>query len=183
MTLKMNDATKNARLYDVNCTADAQGMNLWVEELLHRYQDSICCGKYQSVFRCMNIKDENVLIGAAGRLVGMRILVSRSAIQGELDYHSEPVFAITEASEEGFQSIPFQQIFTLCNRLRNKLKDLVGAEFYRVPVLGGLKSIILSDEPQEIINYYLPEIELFGTGNRFSLFAAGYIPEDISLPG
>ena len=73
MTLKMNDATKNARLYDVNCTADAQGMNLWVEELLHRYQDSICCGKYQSVFRCMNIKDENVLIGAAGRLVGMRI--------------------------------------------------------------------------------------------------------------
>ena len=68
MTLKMNDATKNARLYDVNCTADAQGMNLWVEELLHRYQDSICCGKYQSVFRCMNIKDENVLIGAAGRL-------------------------------------------------------------------------------------------------------------------
>ena len=67
MTLKMNDATKNARLYDVNCTADAQGMNLWVEELLHRYQDSICCGKYQSVFRCMNIKDENVLIGAAGR--------------------------------------------------------------------------------------------------------------------
>ena len=124
MTLKMNDATKNARLYDVNCTADAQGMNLWVEELLHRYQDSICCGKYQSVFRCMNIKDENVLIGAAGRLVGMRILVSRSAIQGELDYHSEPVFAITEASEEGFQSIPFQQIFTLCNRLRNKLKDL-----------------------------------------------------------
>ena len=29
MTLKMNDATKNARLYDVNCTADAQGMNLW----------------------------------------------------------------------------------------------------------------------------------------------------------
>ena len=67
MTLKMNDATKDARLYDVNCTADAQGMNLWVEELLHRYQDSICCGKYQSVFRCMNIKDENVLIGAAGR--------------------------------------------------------------------------------------------------------------------
>ena len=183
MTLKMNDATKNARLYDVNCTADAQGMNLWVEELLHRYQDSICCGKYQSVFRCMNIKDENVLIGAAGRLVGMRILVSRSAIQGELDYHSEPVFTITEASEEGFQSIPFQQIFTLCNRLRNKLKDLVGPEFYRVPVLGGLKSIILSDEPQEIINYYLPEIELFGTGNRFSLFAAGYIPEQISLPG
>ena len=82
MTLKMNDATKNARLYDVNCTADAQGMNLWVEELLHRYQDSICCGKYQSVFRCMNIKDENVLIGAAGRLVGMRILVPAARFKG-----------------------------------------------------------------------------------------------------
>lgn len=117
MTLKMNDATKNARLYDVNCTADAQGMNLWVEELLHRYQDSICCGKYQSVFRCMNIKDENVLIGAAGRLVGMRILVSRSAIQGELDYHSEPVSPLRrplKKASKAFRSSRSSRSATAC---------------------------------------------------------------------
>ena len=183
MKLKIHDATKNARLYDVNCTVDAQGMNRWVEELLHRYSDSICCGKYQSVFRCMDIEDKDVLIGAAGRLVGMRILVSRSTIQGEVDYHSNPIFTISEPSEEGFQSIPFQQVFALCNSLRDKLQDLVEPEFYRVPLVGGLKSIILSDEPQEIVNYYLPEIELFGKGNKFSLFSAEYIPEQLSLPG
>ena len=111
MKLKIQDATKSARLYDVNCTVDAQGMNRWVEELLHRYSDSICCGKYQSVFRCMDMEDKDVLIGAAGRLVGMRILVSRSTVQGEVDYHNKPVFTISETSAEGFQSIPFQQVF------------------------------------------------------------------------
>ena len=182
MAFKMDDATKNARLCSVNCRADAQSLNRWVEELLHRYRDSICCGKYQSVFRCMDINEKDVLIGAAGRLLGMRILVSRSAIRGELDYCNEPVFTVMEPSEKSFESIPFEQIFSLCNRLRDKMKECVQPAFYGVPFVGGLKSIILSDEPQEIINYYLPEIELFGNGEAFSLFAAEHIPEQLVLP-
>lgn len=183
MKLNIHNLTKNAKLYDVNCKVDAQSMNRWVEELLHNYSDSIYCGKYQSVFRCTDIEDKDILIGAAGRLVGMSIMVSRSTIHGVVDYHNEPVFTILETSEEDFQSIPFQQIFALCNSLRDKLQDLVEPGFYRVPLVGGLKSIILSDEPQEIINYYLPEIELFCKGDQFSLFCAEYVPKRLTLPG
>jgi hypothetical protein len=87
-----------------------------------------------------------------------------------------------ETPKGGFQSIPFHQVFALCNRLRDELKERIRPEFFRVPFVGGMKSILLSDEPQEIINYYLPEIELFGEDNRFSLFSAGTIPEPIPLP-
>ena len=183
MRLEIPDAAKNARLRDIQCKVDAQGMNRWVEELLHRYTDKIHCGKYQSVFRCMDLQGEDVLIGAAGRLVGMRVLVSSGGIRGEVDFHGEPLLSVTEDAEARFESIPFSQIFALCNSLRDKLQELVEPVFYRVPLVGGIKSIILSDEPQEIVNYYLPEIELFGKGDRFSLFSAEYIPDQLELPG
>ena len=40
---------------------------------------------------------------------------------------------------------------------------------------------MLSEEPQEIVDYYLPELVLFGSGNRFRLFSAAHIPEHIPL--
>ena len=182
MRLEPGGATEKARLCDIQREVDAQGMNRWVEELLQRHADTIRCGKYQSVFRCMDIQDRDVLIGAAGRLAGMRVLVSRDSIRGEVDVHGEPVFTVTEDSAAGYATIPFAQIFALCNTLRDKLQELLTPEFYRVPLVGGIKSVILGDEPQEIVNYYLPEVELFGKGDRFSLFSAEYITEQLDLP-
>lgn len=182
MESKKNDAIENARLCEVDSKTDASGMNRWVEELLERYSDTICCRRFQSVFRCMDIENQNVLIGAAGRLIGMRIFVSHSMIKGELDIQNKTFSTILETPKEGFQSIPFQRVFSLCNRLRDEIKDLLKPEFYRVPFLGGMTSIILSEQPQEIINYYLPEVELFGKDGKFSMFSAGYLPEQIPLP-
>ena len=182
MNLETRDATKSAALRDIGCRVDAQGMCRWVEELLHSHSDVIRCGHYQSVFRCMDIQDQDVLIGSVGRLVGMRILVSSGGIRGEVDIHGEPVFTVTEDSEARLASIPFSRVFALCNSLRDKLQELIEPNFYRVPLVGGVKSILLSDEPQEIVNYYLPEIALFGKGDRFSLFNAEHIPEGLPLP-
>lgn len=173
---------KNARLTNVDFTTDTCGMNRWVEELLNHNPDAICCNSFQSVFRCMDTEDKDVLIGAAGRLVGMRILVSHNTIQGVLDIHNESVLTILETPREEFQSIPFQQVFALCNHLRDKLKGMIKSEFYCVPFVGGMKSIILSDEPQEIINYYLPEIELFGKDGKFRMFSAISPTQQIPLP-
>jgi hypothetical protein len=82
MERKKNDAITNARLCDANCTVDTDCMNRWVEELPTRYRDAICCNRFQSVFRCMNIENKDVLIGAAGRLIGMRILVPATRFKG-----------------------------------------------------------------------------------------------------
>ena len=178
----MRDVTKNAALRDIGCEVDAQGMCRWVEELLHSHSDAIRCGRYQSVFRCMDIQDNDVLIGSVGRLVGMRVLVSSGGIRGEVDIHGEPVFAVSENAEARLASIPFSRVFALCNNLRDKLQELIEPKFHRVPLVGGVKSLILSDEPQEIVNYYLPEIALFGKGDRFSLFSTEHIPKGLPLP-
>lgn len=174
-------ATAGARLRDVVYRMDAKGMTQWVEQVKGDCAGAIHADRYQSVFRCFDIENKDVLIGAAGRLAGMRIWVSRAKIVGELDLDGETVFSEEQAPEGGFDSVPFASVFALCSKLRSRLKELTDPEFYAVPFLGGVKSIILSDRPQEIVNYYLPEIELFGDGDAFRLFSAPHIPEQLPL--
>ena len=169
-------ATAGASLQNAACSPDTRQMTRWVESIQAGYAAKLHNHRYQSVFRCFGMDGSDMLIGAAGRLTGMRILVSRTRLTGELDLDGSVVFTDEHTPGAEFDTVPFGEVFSLCNRLRNKLKQLIAPEFYGVPFLGGVKSIILSEEPQEIVNYYLPEIELFGTPGAFRLFSAGHIP-------
>lgn len=176
-------ATKNAVLKSVRCEPDAQSMNRWVERILSEYGSFIRCPKYQSVFRCSDLKDRPVCIGAAGRLVGMRVSVSHREIKGELDVRGEVFYTVCNAPAAGFSTVPFGAVFALCNALYRKLQESIAPEFYAVPLMGGLKTLFLSDEEQEMVNYYLPEAELFGVDGQYRLFTADGVPEALPLPG
>lgn len=181
MTTEEHSATGKARLRNVFCSLDTKGMTRWVEETRARCASSLRFQQYQSVFRCADIDGGDVLIGAAGRLVGMRILVSRTRLLGILDQAGTSVFSIEEVADDGFDSIPFALVFTFCNRLQAQMRALIDPAFDAVPILGGIQSILLRDKPQEIVNYYLPEVVLFGNRGDFRLFTAEHIPEWIDL--
>ena len=175
------NATEHARLGSAVCGMDAKEMSRWVERLQTEYGDKLHNNRYQSVFRSFGMDGGDMLIGGLGRLAGMRISVSHTKITGSLDLDGAVFYTEEDMPETGFDSIPFEAVFSLCGRLREKLKSLIDPEFYCVPFLGGIKSVMLSEEPQEIVDYYLPELVLFGSGNRFRLFSAAHIPEHIPL--
>ncbi|MCC8060522.1 MAG: chorismate-binding protein [Clostridiales bacterium] len=177
----IHNVTTDARLQEVACEMDAKQMTGWVEDIRSRHASGIRQEHYQSVFRCFNIDGGDVLIGAVGRLIGLRIFVSRSAVTGEIDLDGQVVFTSEIKSETGFESIPFENVFALCGRLRDAIRKGIDPRYYCVPFVGGIRSIFLCDEPQEMVNYYLPEIELFGDGHVFRLFAAAHISDDIPL--
>ncbi|MFR6186010.1 MAG: hypothetical protein ACLUJG_10975 [Lawsonibacter sp.] len=141
----------------------------------------ICSRGYQSVLRCFDIEGRDVLIGAVGRQAGIRVLVSRTKLIGRIDINDETVLTMEPSPEASFESIPFEAVFSLCNQLRDRSKEMISPEFYGVPVLGGLQSIILGDCLQEISNYYLPEIELFCTEGGAQLFTASHISQQLHL--
>ncbi|WP_329737054.1 chorismate-binding protein [Clostridium phoceensis] len=160
---------------------DAKEMVCWVEEVKADCKKEICSRGYQSVLRCFDIEGRDVLIGAVGRQAGIRVLVSRTKLIGRIDINDETVLTMEPSPEASFESIPFEAVFSLCNQLRDRLKEMISPEFYGVPVLGGLQSIILGDCLQEIANYYLPEIELFCTEGGAQLFTASHISQQLHL--
>ena len=174
-------ATDGAQLQNVSCEMDAKEMVCWIEEVKDTCGKAIRCPQYQSVFRCFDLDGKDVLIGAAGRQVGFRVFVSYSQLIGRLDVNGAPVMSIDLSSAQGFESVPFVEVFALCKQLQDELKKTIGPEFYGVPILGGIQSIILSKEPQEIADYYLPELELFCREGNFQLFTAAHIQQQLPL--
>ena len=174
-------ATEGANLQKVSCQMDAKEMVRWVEEVKDDCKKEIRSGKYQSVFRCFDIDGKDVLMGAVGRQAGIRVMVSHTKLIGRIDINDETVLTIEPFPGTTFESIPFEAVFSLCNQLRDQLKKMIGPEFYGVPILGGIQSIILEDCLQEIANYYLPEIELFCTNGGAQLFTASHISQKIHL--
>ena len=124
---------------------DAKEMVRWVEEVKADCKKEICSRGYQSVLRCFDIEGRDVLIGSVGRQAGIRVLVSRTKLIGRIDINDETVLTMEPSPEASFESIPFEAVFSLCNQLRDRLKEMISPEFYGVPVLGGLQSIILGD--------------------------------------
>ncbi len=182
MNLGVFEAINHSRLTEIKASFKTEEMVSWVEDVLDSYSEFITCPKYQSVFLCKDIENRKKLIGASGRLLGIKVSVSTTEILGELDYLGKVFFSTTISTESTFSTTPFHEIFMLCKSLYDKIKESLSAEFYLAPFIGGVKSIILKDQPQEIVNYYLPEIELFGKDDRFDLFTANHIPEDIFQP-
>lgn len=173
--------TAGARLREVSCQMDAKQMVYWVEEVKKDCGEQIRARKYQSVFRCFDLEGKDVLIGALGRQAGIRVVVSHTKLIGQIDINGETVLTMEPSPGTRFESIPFKAVFSLCNQLRDHLKNMIDPEFYGVPVLGGIQSIILGDQLQEIANYYLPEIELFCTQSGTRLFTAAHISQQFSL--
>ncbi len=172
-------ATNGASLVQREWAADANDMNLWVSNIIQSHGEKLKSNLYQSVFRCMDIEDNDMLIGAVGRLLGMKITVSRKKIVGEIDMLGEIVFTKTIDATDSFTSVPYDIVFKMCNELQSSLKGYIDEKYHIVPLLGGIKSVILSEDAQTMIDYYLPEIEMFGDCKQFSIFNAGHIPSDI----
>ena len=165
----------------VTSRPDAREMNAWVEEVVKH--PSIRYKQYQSVFVGYDLDDQLRLTGGAGRLAGMRVLVSHGALRGELDLPDGTVIKIDRSEGAPFASVPFTGVFALCNELRNELGALLSPDCREIPFLGGIRSILLSDEPQVIADYYLPEAELFGGEGGFTLFRAEHVSPDLPMPG
>lgn len=165
----------------VNFELDARKMNAWVEGVVKN--PSIRNKKYQSVFVGYDLDNKLRLTGAAGRLAGMRVLVSHGALRGELDLPDGTVKIIDRSADAPFASVPFPQVFDLCSELREELGAMLAPDCRAVPFLGGIRSIILSDEPQIIADYYLPEAELYGEEGSFTLFRAEHVSPNLPMPG
>ncbi|MBG0786811.1 MAG: chorismate-binding protein [Anaerolineaceae bacterium] len=171
-----------AKLTEIKASFNTEEILAWVEEVLKSYSDIISCPKYQSVFLSKDIDQSKKIIGAAGRLLGLKVSVSTTEILGELDYLGEVFFSTTISPASSYATTPFHEVFDLSKSLYGKIKESLSPELYPAPFIGGVRSIILSDQRQEIVNYYLPEIELFGGEDHFELFTAKHIPENIILP-
>jgi len=176
------EVINHSKLTEINASYKTEDLLSWVEEVLHSYSDPIRCPKYQSVFLCKDIENNENIVGAVGRLLGIKVSVSNTEILGELDYLGKVFFSTSISKDSNYSTIPFHDVFMLCKNLYNKIKESLSTEFYLAPFIGGVKSIILRDQTQEIVNYYLPEIELFGGVDRYHLFLANHIPEKIFLP-
>jgi len=178
----MFESINRSKLTEIEASFNTEEMMAWVEDVLESYSELISCPKYQSVFLSKDIENGNNLFGAAGRLLGMKVSVSTTAILGELDYLGEVFFSTTISPASNYSTTPFQEVFELCKSLYDKIKESLSTELYPAPFIGGVRSIILNDQPQEIVNYYLPEIELFGGDGHFTLFTAKHIPDNIIQP-
>lgn len=176
------EVINHSKLTEVNASYKTEDLLSWVEEVLHSYSDSIRCPKYQSVFLCKDIENNENIVGAVGRLLGIKVSVSNTEILGELDFLGKVFFSTVINTETKYSTIPFYEVFTLCKSLYDKVRECLSPKFYHVPFIGGVKSIILKEQNQEIANYYLPEIELIGGNGLFNLFTANHIPEKIFLP-
>ena len=167
-------------LTKIHTDVDAREMNAWAETV--KQYVSVRGEKYQSVFLGYDLDDKLRLIGAAGRLAGMKVLISRGGLWGELDLPDGTVRKIDRSEDAPFASVPFSRVFDLCGELRKELGALLSPDCREVPFLGGIRSILLSDEPQVIADYYLPEAELFGGEGSFTLFRADHISSDLPMP-
>lgn len=172
-----NQVTIGAKLRKIERRIDAQSLARWSCKLAGDYGDTLYDKAYQTTFYGTDLHEAPMLIGGAGRLLGMKVRVSRSAVIGEIDAKGRVVAHYEEKADGAYESIPFTKMFQMCTRLRGELKSWIGEEFYQVPFVGGIKSIYLSDEEQEIANYYLPEVEIFGDGTLFQLFTAERLDE------
>ena len=179
MNLDVFEPVNNSILTEIKASFNTEEMMSWVEEILESYSEVITCPKYQSVFLSKDIDNQENLIGAAGRLLGLKVSVSTTEILGELDYLGKVFFSTTINPDSDYITTPYQEVFDLCKSLYDRIKERLSTKLYAVPFIGGVRSIILNDQPQEIVNYYLPEIELFGGEDGFTLFTASHIPEKV----
>ena len=182
MNLDVFEPVNNSILTEIKASFNTEEMMSWVEEILESYSEVITCPKYQSVFLSKDIEKQENLIGAAGRLLGLKVSVSTTEILGELDYLGKVFFSTTINPDSDYITTPYQEVFDLCKSLYDRIKERLSTKLYVVPFIGGVRSIILNDQPQEIVNYYLPEIELFGGEDGFTLFTASHIPEKVFQP-
>lgn len=182
MTFDAFNKVNKSKVQELKIKTNTKESLRWMEVLLENTQIPLKCPNYQGVFLSKNIDKRNYLITGTGRLLGFKVFVSYREILGQLDYANEVIYTEKISSEDGFTTIPFRGVFAMCKNIYQIIKENLSPKFVDVPFLGGLKSIILSAEPQEIINFYLPEIVLFGTGEDFRLFTATYMPDELPLP-
>ena len=174
--------TEQAKLSQIALRTDAQAVARWSSAIAEKYAAQLNAPLYQTTLMGADLNEKTVIIGGAGRLIGMRIQVSHSILLGEIDVNGRVFESYEEKPEEGFENIPFSKIFALCNKLREKLQTYIAPQFYRVPFVGGIQSIYLSDDMQVIADYYLPEIEIFGDGEHFEFFTTRNCLEEVDLP-
>lgn len=156
---------------------DAKAMTVRVANLQKACGDALQSHDYSAVFRSFDIDNKPMLIGAVGRLAGFRIRVSADRLTGTLDSGGETVDVMTVKPERPWDSLPFDEVFAMAGRLRQALGRHLSPELTAVPVLGGIQSLILRDEPQVIADYYLPEIVSWQNAERSLLFTAEGLPE------
>ncbi|MDO4492458.1 MAG: chorismate-binding protein [Clostridia bacterium] len=178
--MKQNEIMFDAALTDIAGKADAQSLNRWVGEILGNETCGLKDRTYHAVFRGTDIDGAETLIGACGRLCGFRIYVSHSGIEAVLDLPDGSRETVSEPAR--YETVPFGAVFAVLNRMHGRLKELIPAEFGDVPVIGGIESVFLTDEPQRIADYYLPELVCFGAAPRFRMFRASHLAADLTLP-
>lgn len=182
MNPEIFEAVNRSKLTEIHAPTDPEAVMSWVEDLLKSKSLNVSCSNYQSVFLCKDRENRENIIGATGRLLGIKVSVSSSKIVGELDYMGDVFYTTTISTAADCSSVPFHDVFTLSKSLYDRVKENLSAEFYSVPFVGGVRSICLADQLQEIVNYYLPEIELFAGEDRSYLFVASHIAANISDP-
>lgn len=173
----MKDLMEHAALREMQCNVDGMAMMRWVEDILHQESAGIYCRNYQSVFQGKKIDGSPMLIGGAGRFLGIKVFVSTREITGQIDVLGKPVF--TERLSGNYRSMPFREAFHMCSLLQENLRERTGNTFQHVPYVGGVRCITLRKQSQLMVDYYLPEVELFGGGIRMELFLSN---ESLSVP-
>lgn len=159
---------KGANLKKIDCQIDSLGLCRFIETLVK--SDSVENKSYHSVFMTHDIMDAPMLIGAAGRLLGIRVSVSNTEVLGEIDMHGEVIHTLHDTTLSPYRSMPFPRIYDIANKLLAVCKDLIPDEFANVPLMGGQRCALVASGLQTVLDFYLPEYCLFGGDDNWNLF-------------
>lgn len=142
----------------------------WIERQANNDTGAVCNPAYFGVFTGKDPEEDIYTVASAGRLGGFRVWVSRQAVCGQIDFCGAVVFEETDIEGAPFSTVPFEQIFSCCHRLYNQVKAFIPEQHVSVPWLGGVKSILLKEESQIAVDFYLPELSVFGKKEDWRLF-------------
>lgn len=146
-------------------------------ELLHRMERRIGTDggelnnpPYFGIFTGKAPGGDTYTVAGAGRLGGFRVWVSGQEVRGQIDFCGTVVFEERDTEGAPFATVPFRQIFSCCHRLYERVKAFIPEPYRVVPWLGGVKSLLLKEEPQTAVDFYLPELSVFGKKEDWYLF-------------
>ena len=153
----------------------------WIDQLRETNPKVFEKDHYNAVFKSNGLNGKKTLIGCAGRACGMRISVSKNQILGQIECEGKTIESIAETLAPDATSIPFKKVFEVGNALMQKMRKIIFPAWSTIPLLGGVKSIILQDTLQEMVDFYLPKVALFGGEGEYWLFHIKEI-EMVQLP-
>ncbi|URZ03769.1 chorismate-binding protein [Clostridium felsineum] len=160
---------KKQKIYIENLTL--KNFYLWYDIFLNK-NVNVKCSDYSSTFITRNKSENNQILKiiSSGYFLGFKIFISTNKITYRFYLFDKPIYERDIVPKENYKEMPYEEIFKVCSKIKNIFNKVLDKKYYDVPFIGGWKSAVLEDKENEIVNFYIPEIILYGSNNNYTLF-------------